>query len=224
MPSTDTGYDAAFNRKAWDTLATTRTGQHPIFSWHFRDEPGPGAELLGPLTGATIAELGCGTGSHLAHIARLGLTRGIGNDVSPVRIHHAATQHATHEQLEWWLGDAVRIAPHLPLLDAVFSVFGGLWFADPHQLLPALHRRLKPGGRLVFSCLTRAPGAPEGRRRMIVYAPAAGRVPVVRWMYSIQGWLRILSEHGYGVDAVDQSHDARNQRLRSTVFVARTAR
>lgn len=224
MPSTVTEYDAAFNRKAWDALATTRTGQQPIFYWHFRDAPGPGAELLGPPAGATVAELGCGTGSHLAHIARLGLGRGIGNDVSPLRIHRAATQHATHEHLEWWLGDAVRVTPHLPPLDAVFSVFGGLWFADPHQLLPALHRRLKPGGRLVFSCLTRAPGSPEGRRRMVVYTPATGRVPVVRWMYSIQGWLRILSEHGYGVDTVDRSHDPRNQRLRSTVFVARAAR
>lgn len=224
MPSTVIEHDAAFNRKAWDTLAITRTGQQPILYWHFRDARGPGAELLGPLAGATVAELGCGTGSHLAHIARLGLARGIGNDVSPLRIHRAVTHHDTHEQLEWWLGDAVRITPHLPPLDAVFSVFGGLWFADPHQLLPALHRRLKPGGRLVFSCLTRAPGAPEGRRRMIVYTPATGRVPVVRWMYSTQGWLRILSERGYGVDAVDRSHDPRNQRLRSTVFVARTAR
>lgn len=161
MPSTVTEYDAAFNRRAWDTLATTRTGQEPILYWHFRDAPGPGAELLGPLTDATVAELGCGTGSHLAHIARLGLARGIVNDVSPLRIHRAAT----HDQLEWWLGDAVRITPHLPPLDAVFSVFGGLWFADLHQLLPALRRRLKLGGWLVFSCLTRAPGAREGRRR-----------------------------------------------------------
>ncbi|GHC75138.1 class I SAM-dependent methyltransferase [Streptomyces flavofungini] len=52
----------------------------------------------------------------------------------------------------------------------------GLWFADPHQLLPSLRQRLKPGGRLVFSCMTRALGAPEGRRQMIVYTPGTGRV------------------------------------------------
>ncbi|MGW6057862.1 class I SAM-dependent methyltransferase [Streptomyces sp. NPDC055189] len=224
MPSTVIERDAAFNRKAWDTLTTTRTAQVPVLYWHFRDAPGPGVELLGRLEGATVAELGCGTGQHLAHLAAYGLVRGIGNDVSPVRIRQAATQHAVHETLEWWLGDAVRIAPHLPPLDAVFSVFGGLWFADPHQLLPALHQRLKPGGRLVFSCMTRAPGAPEGRRQMVVYTPATGRVPVVRWMYSIQGWLRVLAEHGYRVGTVDQSPDPRNQQVRSTVFAARTVR
>ncbi|MGW6022494.1 class I SAM-dependent methyltransferase [Streptomyces sp. NPDC055099] len=224
MPSTATEYDAVFNRRAWDVLGANRGGQKPALYWHFRDAPGPGVELLGPLAGAAIAELGCGNGNHLAYIAQHGIARGIGNDVSPVCIHQAATQHAAHERLEWWLGDAVRIAPHLPPLDAVFSVFGGLWFADPHQLLPALRQRLKPGGRLIFSCMTRAPGAPEGRRQMIVYTPATGRVPVMRWMYSIQGWLRILSEHGYRVAMVDdQPHDLRNQRVRSTVFTA-TAR
>ncbi|MVO85086.1 hypothetical protein GPA10_10025 [Streptomyces sp. p1417] len=68
MPSTVTEHDAAFNRKAWDARAATRTGQEPVLYWHFRDAPGPGVELLGSLTGEAVAELRCGNGSHLAHI------------------------------------------------------------------------------------------------------------------------------------------------------------
>ncbi|GAA1941873.1 hypothetical protein GCM10009837_79930 [Streptomyces durmitorensis] len=70
MRSAVAEHDAAFNRKAWDTLVMTRTGKEPALYWHSRDAPGPGVELLGPLTGASVSELGCGTGHHLRRWTR----------------------------------------------------------------------------------------------------------------------------------------------------------
>ena len=202
--------DARLNATTWDGIDRPNRARPKPMAWLFRPAPGPGPELLGPLTGATVAELGCGHGAQLAGLTEHGLARGIGIDVSPVRIHHAMTAFSRIRPLEWWLGDAVQITPRLPLLDAAFSNFGALWFADPHRILPALTDRLRPGGRLVLSCLTRTPGMPEGRRRMLVRTGPARSMWTVRWMYSLDGWLRILGEYGYAVDYVFRPTDPVN--------------
>ncbi|GGJ66589.1 class I SAM-dependent methyltransferase [Streptomyces brasiliensis] len=117
----------------------------------FRPAPGPGSELLGLLAGAILAEFGCGHGAQLAGLINHGIARGIGIDVSPIRIHQAATGFGALDTLEWWLGDAVSVTPHLPKLDAACSNYGALWFSSPHLLVPRVAERLKPGGRLVLS-------------------------------------------------------------------------
>ncbi|MGW0630849.1 class I SAM-dependent methyltransferase [Streptomyces sp. NPDC002758] len=202
--------DARLNAKTWDLIQRPHRDRPTAMEWMFRPAPGPGRELLGPLEGATIAEFGCGHGAQLAGLAGHGIARGIGIDVSPVRIHHAATSFGDLDPLEWWLGDAAAITPHLPKLDAAYSNYGALWFGNPHLLLPRIAERLKPGGRLVFSCLTRSPGLPEGRRVMLVRTGGAQSMWTVRWMYSLTGWLRILAELGLAVDYVFRPRDRVN--------------
>ncbi|WP_369254944.1 trans-aconitate 2-methyltransferase [Streptomyces sp. R35] len=223
MPVTtdQTWYDAQLNAATWNLVARPHRDLPKAMEWMFRTAPGPGPELLGPLAGACVAELGCGHGAQLAGLAEHGIARGIGIDVSPVRIHHAATSFRDIDALEWWLGDAVAIAPHLPPLDAVFSNYGAAWFSDPHRLLPRVAQRLKPGGRLVLSCLSRSAGTPEGRRRLLVRTGPARSLWTVRWMYSVTGWLRILAESGFATDYVFRPTDRVNAFWGTVVIQAR---
>ncbi|MDQ8704875.1 class I SAM-dependent methyltransferase [Streptomyces sp. LHD-70] len=211
--------DATINARTWDQIASTMRTEADAVSWLFRTAPGPGLEILGDLDGTTVAELGCGHGTRLARLTQLGIHRGIGIDVSPTRIHTAMTKHQD-DRLEWWLGDACTITARLPELDVAYSMFGALWFADPHQILPALHTRLRPGGRLVFSCLARQPGTPEGRRAHLVRNGPGRQLLTVRWMYSIDGWVRILTDHGYRIDHVHQPNDKINRHWGSAIFRA----
>jgi SAM-dependent methyltransferase len=213
--------DARLNASTWNRIPRPNRTRPRELEWMFRTAPGPGRELLGPLNGSTVAEFGCGHGAQLAGLAEHSLACGIGIDVSPVRIHHAATSFADIDTLEWWLGDATAIAPRLPRLDAAFSNYGAVWFSDPHLLLPRIAERLKPGGRLVFSCLTRTPGSPEGRRRMLVRTGPARSMWTVRWMYSVQGWLRILAESGFTTDYVFRPNDPVNAFWGGVVVQAR---
>ncbi|WP_405885163.1 class I SAM-dependent methyltransferase [Streptomyces sp. NBC_01136] len=214
-------HDARLNAATWDLVGQPRRARPEAMDWMFRTAPGPGSELLGALGGATVAELGCGQGTQLAGLAKHGIARGIGIDVSPVRIHHATTGFSDVETLEWWLGDAVAIAPHLPPLDAAFSNYGAAWFSDPHRLLPRIAERLKPGGRLVLSCLARSAGTPEGRRRLLVRTGPARSMWTVRWMYSVTGWLRILAESGFATDYVFRPTDRTNASWGTVVIRAR---
>ncbi|MFF1343468.1 class I SAM-dependent methyltransferase [Streptomyces sp. NPDC058290] len=133
--STRSDHDAALNARTWNAIVGTRNPRPLPLDWLFRPAPGPGPELLGDIRGTTVAELGCGQGRHLAGLAECGIARGIGIDVSPVRLGDAAFTFADVDQVEWWLGDAVTAAAHLPDLDVAFSVFGAMWFADPQDLL-----------------------------------------------------------------------------------------
>jgi hypothetical protein len=56
--------------------------------------------------------------------------------------------------------------------DAVYSIFGAVWFTDPGRLFPFVRQRLNPGGVLAFSRPPAIPGAygPQG-----MYFPAAAR-------------------------------------------------
>ncbi|WP_328622504.1 class I SAM-dependent methyltransferase [Streptomyces sp. NBC_00354] len=212
--------DAALNARTWDVIVSSRNPTPRPLNWLFRPAPGPGPELLGDVRGATVAELGCGQGRHLASLAECGIDRGIGIDVSPVRLGDAAFTFVDVDQVEWWLGDAVTAAAHLPDLDVAFSVFGAMWFADPQDLLPVLARRIRLGGRLVFSCLTRSPGMPEGRRQMLVRTGPARSMWTVRHMYSVSGWVRLLAEHGFTTDRVVRPTDPVNAFWGACVFAA----
>ncbi|MEU2558399.1 methyltransferase domain-containing protein [Streptomyces longispororuber] len=65
--------------------------------------------------------------------------------------------------------DAVEYLSCTPtVFDAVYSVWGAVWFTDPDRLLPLIARRLAPGGVLAFAHL----GLPGGRQLLIEAAAA----------------------------------------------------
>lgn len=87
-------------------------------------------------------------------------------------------------------------------LDACFSIFGALGHCEPAPLLRAIHRRLRPGGRLLFSVrhpLARGTAPSSGRRAERLRIGEATHVPVVRYDDDLETWTGLLTTAGYQV-------------------------
>nr|WP_322975318.1 methyltransferase domain-containing protein [Actinacidiphila bryophytorum] len=80
--------------------------------------------------------------------------------------------------------------------DAVYSIFGAVWFTDPVRLLPLVRRRLRPGGVLAFSQPPAIPGAygPQGMYKGGFAGPA---MYVYRYSYTPRKWASLLRKAGF---------------------------
>ncbi|MFE4217158.1 class I SAM-dependent methyltransferase [Streptomyces sp. NPDC056853] len=171
-------------------------GEATWFNWTQYADHGPGAEVLGVRPGSAVLELGCGKGGNLAHLATLGVNA-VGVDVSlaqikaagarwsdtPMTLHRA---EATHFLEETGAG-----------FDSVFSVFGAVWFTDPAVLLPAIRRRLRPGGVLAFSQRPPIEGCYGCQASYINRSEDEDPLVVKRWDYEPDRWVELLTEHGF---------------------------
>jgi SAM-dependent methyltransferase len=123
------------------------------FEWTRQPGTGPPASILAPLAGATVIELGCGSGHNLAALAaRYGVT-GTGVDHDPAKIARARAGYGHLPSICFTLADACRYlnAAAPGSADLVLSVFGAFSFTDPQPLLTATARVLRPGGRLAIT-------------------------------------------------------------------------
>lgn len=102
----------------------------------------PVLDLLGPLDGLDILDLGCGDGALTRKIAAGGASV-VGVDAAPDMI--AAT---LRRGLAARLMDAEDLAFERPF-DAVFSNAALHWMTRPDRVIAAVRRNLKPGGRFV---------------------------------------------------------------------------
>ena len=104
-----------------------------------------------PLTGdEVVLDAGCGTGRVTAVLAeQLPHGRVYGVDVSESMVEHART--ALGDRATVLHQDLVELALPEPV-DAVFSNATFHWINDHDGLFSALHRAMKPGGRLVAQC------------------------------------------------------------------------
>lgn len=189
---------------AWDTYArrkpprslTNAAGERTWFNWTQYADHGPGVEVLGVGVGASVLELGCGKGGNLAHVARLG-ARAVGVDVSVEQLF-AARARWDDLPLELHERDAADyLAEDGELFDAAYSVFGALWFTDPMKLLPAVHRRLRPGGVLAFSHRPPTEGCYGCQAAYIDGSNDDVRLVVKRWDYTPGTWAAMLGDHGF---------------------------
>ncbi|MFE0147959.1 IS701 family transposase [Nonomuraea sp. NPDC059007] len=164
------------------------------FGWTQYDGHGPGDELLGDP--ATALELGCGRGHAVAALATKGV-EATGIDLSPVQVEgaralwgHLPNAHYAEADVIEFLDDANQ------QWAAIYSIFGALWFTDPAHLLPRIHRRLAPGGRLVFSQAPAVPGS-YGVQGMYGAGFCGPQTWVYRWAYEPETWARMLAAHGF---------------------------
>lgn len=104
-------------------------------------------ELTG---GEVVLDAGCGSGRVTAELAeRVPRGRVYAVDVAPSMVEHA--QAALGERATVLRQDLVEL--QLPeTVDAIFSNATFHWIHDHDALFRALHRTLKPGGRLVAQC------------------------------------------------------------------------
>ncbi|MCY9786908.1 class I SAM-dependent methyltransferase [Nocardiopsis sp. EMB25] len=184
----------------WDRYGAGMKPQTPedalksAFGWTQYDDHGPGEELLGDP--ATTLELGFGRGNAVASLATKGI-QAAGVDLSPVQVEQARSQWGHLSAAEFHQGDVVETLTHTERRwEAVYSIWGGLWFTDPEALLPLVRERLEKGGRLVFSHAPAVPGS-YGVQGMYGQGFLGRQVWVYRWAYEPHVWEDILAGHGF---------------------------
>jgi SAM-dependent methyltransferase len=184
----------------WDHYAGGVSDESPehalknAFGWTQYEGHGPGDELLGDPT--TALELGSGGGAAVAALATKGVDT-TGLDISPrqcerarERWGHLPGARFTEAEVIDYLSNTER------RWDAVFSIWGAVWFTDPDLLLPLIRDRLTRGGRLVFSHAPAVPGS-YGIQGMYGNGLTGRQVWVYRWAYEPEGWADILHRHGF---------------------------
>lgn len=191
----------------WDKYTPYRgDGEQPapptdFFDWTQYPGHGPGAEILG--APGTALDLGPAEGKEAAHLAIRG-TAVTGIDFSPVQVERARTLWHGTAGLDFQHGEACEyLASSTAPWDAIYSVWGAVWFTDPEDLLPRIINRLAPGGVFAFS--QAEPAADLHGPQQIYGKWLEGRereLTVLRWQYDPDSWADILKRHGFvGVEA-----------------------
>ncbi|MCX4673678.1 class I SAM-dependent methyltransferase [Streptomyces sp. NBC_01381] len=166
----------------------------PEFEWTQYGGHGPGAELLGAPRRAL--DLGPAQGKEAVFLARQGV-KVTGVDLSHVQVERARSWWNAEPNVHFVQADACDfLRRDESVYDAVYSVWGALWFTDPDELLPLIFGRLDRGGVLAFS---------QAMPAASVYGPQAmggkhleqAELTVLRWQYPPHTWADLLKRHGF---------------------------
>jgi len=179
---------------AWERYAanvlprrgTNAAGATTWLNWTQYPDHGPDESVLGDLRGRTVLELGSGTGSNLAHVATTAAYC-VGVDLAPSRTIAARATWGDRPNLKFVTADALNyLTARSMRFDAVYSIFGAVWFTDPRILLPLVRNRMAPGGVFAFSQLPATENPPASPDRAIT-----------KWNYSLDQWARLLTVEGF---------------------------
>ena len=102
----------------------------------------PVLELLAPISGERILDLGCGNGELMTQLKKMGCDV-MGVDSSPEMIAKAQSQGLEAQVMS---GEALTFETEF---DAVFSNAALHWMLNPQAVIQGVWRSLKPGGRFV---------------------------------------------------------------------------
>ena len=80
--------------------------------------------------------------------------------------------------------------------EAIYSIFGAAWFADPARLFPLVAQRLTPGGVFAFSQPPAIPGA-YGPQGMYKGGFAGKALFTYRYSYTPRKWESLLLRAGF---------------------------
>ncbi len=200
------------NAEAWHTYGTHHLTRGTVlprvrrFDWGM--DAGPGAEVLGDLSGRRVLDLGCGTGRLAAHLVRAYGASVDAVDFSPSQYERARAEYGSLPGLRLVRADAVEYLRSAEPYDVVYSV-NAVPYIDPRRLLPALASALRPGGTLCFSVLhTNSDGdgpssVVASRPEILRLAGGGGDVGVRMWVLTPDLWTELLAEHGLRVEYVD---------------------
>ncbi|MGI5405227.1 class I SAM-dependent methyltransferase [Streptomyces chartreusis] len=197
-------HDYAMETEVWDTYAESafKPEAQPGFRWTQYKDHGPGPEILGEPQ--KTLEIGCGTGRAVAYLAQRGV-EAHGLDLSPVMVKKI-TDKWSDTGAVFCQGEVLSfLATTGETYDAIYSIFGCAWFANPMRLLPLVLDRLNSGGVFAFSHPPAIPGA-YGPQGMYKSGFAGKPVYTYRYSYTPPKWRNLLLEYGFqraGVKVID---------------------
>ncbi len=216
----------AANRAAWDRTAgwyethnrrdLERYGGE---AWGMFRVPERELQLLGPVRGRDILELGCGAAWWSIALARRG-ARAVGLDFSPTRLSQArAKVRAAGLDVPLIAAPAERTPFPDASFDLVLSDYGATTFADPFRTVPEVARVLRPGGVFAFAHAGPLRSVAEtlarrGMSRRLVRdyfgLHALRTADTVEFQLTYSDWFRLFQENGLGVERLIEPVAPRN--------------
>ncbi|MEU9384555.1 bifunctional class I SAM-dependent methyltransferase/NUDIX hydrolase [Streptomyces sp. NPDC048279] len=201
------------NTRAWKIygqrqLARAYTPPVPDrMSWTPWQGDGPGAEILGDITGRRVLDIGSGAGHIAVHLVRAHGAHVTGIELSPTQHERAVTAHASVRGVDFAQGDVAEYLAGAEPFDAAYAI-GTLGFIDPHRSLPALRDGLRPGAPLVLSLLHtdlhgRGPSMEVAPREQLILLRDDPPLPTRMWVLAPQVWEELLTGYGFRVEAID---------------------
>ena len=200
------------NRAFWDADADDYQAAHgdqlahAPTAWGAYRVPEAELQILGPVAGLDVLELGCGAAQWSIALAAQG-ARVVGLDVSQAQLSHArlgapalTLVQASGEQLPF-AGES---------FDIVFCDHGAMSFCDPEISTAECARLLRPGGLLAFCCthpmlyLTWDDAREQQTRKLQIDYEQLGRMALeegtIDWVLPPGAWVRVLRANGFEVD------------------------
>jgi SAM-dependent methyltransferase len=206
----------ARNQEAWERwapdyiAAAHRAWEDEELRWGVWRAPESVLRLLDGLEPrAHIIELGCGTASILAGLARRGF-HPVGVDIARSLLEAAADlEREFGLSFPLLCANAERLHHDSATFDCAISEYGASLWCNPYRWIPEAYRLLRPGGRLIFitnSALLMACTPPEGgpvTERLVrdyfssgpVEFPGAGGA--VEFHVTHGDWVRLLHATGF---------------------------
>ena len=132
-----------------------RSGSSEEITWGIWETPESELGVLGDVAGLDVVELGCGTAYFSAWLARRG-ARPVGVDITPAQLDSA---RAHDGRVRAWSSRSSRPTARRPgcrtrAATSSSREYGASIWVDPERWLPEAARLLRPGGRLVFMCVS----------------------------------------------------------------------